>query len=74
MNAVNGRIALLDIPESKRARLVKEAKEKLRQKAIEARMWRWLLEVNNLTINGYIVFSNNRQPKKVRHRKKVRAL
>ena len=75
MNAENKKcekLALLQIPEEKRDRLIKQLKERLQQRVLEARMWRELLQVDNLTINGHIIWNENQQPSKtsVRSRRK----
>jgi hypothetical protein len=73
MDTVNGKIALLEVPEAQRTQLINEARKRLHQKAIEARMWRWLLDVNKLTVNGCVVFSDNHQTRKPQGKKKRRA-
>ncbi len=40
-------------------KILKEARENLRQQVVEARLWKNLLEVENLTINGRTVYSGN---------------
>jgi len=59
----SGELALLQMPENIRCKLVKQVKERLRQEALEAKMWHELLQVDNLTINGIIVWKENQQPK-----------
>jgi hypothetical protein len=49
-------VALLEVPEEKRDQIIKEARRKLREKAVEAKMWRWLLQIDDLTINGNVVW------------------
>ena len=41
--------------------LVKEVGETLRQKIKEAKLWQSLLETENLTVNGNVVFKENQQ-------------
>lgn len=54
----NGQLDLLNMPNPERIRLIKEIKENLRQKITEAKLWRSLLEVESLTINGNIVYKS----------------
>jgi hypothetical protein len=54
---------LLEMSNHERTQLVKEVREKLRQKITEAKLWQSLLEAENLTINGNIVCKPN-QPLK----------
>ncbi len=50
---------MLELSDSKKARLLKEAKENLRQKLVEAKFWRSLAEIERVIINGYkIDFAN----------------
>ncbi|MBE0520037.1 hypothetical protein IBX35_03230 [Candidatus Bathyarchaeota archaeon] len=44
-----------------RIQLIKEIREKLRQKIIEAKLWQSLLETEDLTINGNVVYRENQQ-------------
>jgi hypothetical protein len=46
------RLNLLEMPNHKRNQLIKEIREKLQRKTMEAKLWQSLLEVENLTING----------------------
>jgi len=57
------RLNLLEMSTWERIQLVKEVREKLRQKIAEAKLWQSLLETENLTINGDIVYTSN-QPLK----------
>ena len=50
---------LLEVPDSEKMKILKEARENLRQQVVEARLWKNLLEVENLTINGRTVYSGN---------------
>jgi hypothetical protein len=47
---------LLEIPDVERIKILKEMKESLRQKIIEAKMWKSLLELENLVINGETIY------------------
>lgn len=57
------KLNLLEMSSHERSMLIKEAKVKLRQKAMEAKLWQSLLEAENLTINGDIVYESS-QPLK----------
>jgi len=46
------KIDLLAISDSKRIELIKQVKETLREKAVEAKLWQSLLDLDDLTING----------------------
>jgi len=50
---------LLEVPDSEKMKILKEARENLRQQVVEARLWKNLLEVENLTINGRTVYRGN---------------
>ena len=56
---------LLEMPEVERAQVIKEVKESLRQKAVEAKLWQTLVEAQNLTINGDKVYCDDIQSKGV---------
>jgi hypothetical protein len=45
-------IDLMKMSNSERVVLIKGVKEKLREKAIEAKLWQSLLEAENVIING----------------------
>ena len=47
------KVDVLKLSKSERAHLLKEAKEKLRQKMVEARFWQSFAETERVTINGY---------------------
>jgi hypothetical protein len=53
------RVNLLEMPNHERNQLTKEVREKLQQKITEAKLWRSLLEVESLTINGNIVYKGD---------------
>jgi hypothetical protein len=55
------KLDLLKMSTHERNQLVKEVREKLRKRIIEAKLWRSLLEAENLTINGNIVYKENQQ-------------
>jgi hypothetical protein len=46
------KLDLLEIPDSERFKFIREIKENLKQKAIEAKLWQSLIETENLTVNG----------------------
>jgi len=46
---------LLEMSKQERIQLIKEIREKLQQKIIEAKLWQSLLDAESLTINGNIV-------------------
>jgi hypothetical protein len=47
------KVDVLKLSKSEKAHLLKEAKEKLRQKMVEARFWQSFAETERVTINGY---------------------
>ena len=53
------RIDLLDIPDSEKAKVIRELKQSLRQTIVEAKLWNAFLGYDNVTINGRIVFSSD---------------
>jgi len=55
------KLDLLEMPNPERIKLIKEVREKLRQKMAEAKLWHSLLEAENLTINGNIVCREDEQ-------------
>lgn len=55
------RLNLLEMSNHERIQLIKEIREKLRQKIIEAKLWQSLLETEDLTINGNVVYRENQQ-------------
>lgn len=67
-----GRVSLLEVPESRRKQLFREVRQRLRQRVVEDKMWRWLLDVDRLTINGCILWGENRRPKRPAARKSRR--
>ena len=50
---------LLEMSNHERNELIKEVREKLRQKTVEAKLWQSLLEAESLTINGNVVYKSN---------------
>jgi len=55
------KLDLLEMPNPERMRLMKEVRERLRQKIMEAKIWQRLLEAENLTINGNTVYKENEE-------------
>jgi hypothetical protein len=64
------KVTLLGLHESKRAHVIRQAREKLRQRVLEDKVWKWLLQLDNLTINGTVVWQEHRSPRRVQSRKK----
>ncbi|MGQ9545439.1 MAG: hypothetical protein ACUVQX_06605, partial [Candidatus Bathycorpusculaceae bacterium] len=59
MNSKNKNSKKIDIskmPKNERIKLLREVKEKLREKIIEAKLWQSLVEAETVTINGKTVF------------------
>jgi hypothetical protein len=50
---------LLEMPEVERVKFIKEIKEKLQNKIVEAKLWQSLFEVEDLTVNGNIIYKGN---------------
>ena len=55
------KLDLLEMPNPERIKLIREVREKLRQKMAEAKLWQSLLEAENLTVNGNIVYTEDEQ-------------
>ena len=55
------KLDLLEMPNPERIKLIRELREKLRQKMAEAKLWQSLLEAENLTVNGNIVYTEDEQ-------------
>ena len=55
------KLNLLEMSNHERNELIKEVREKLRQKTVEAKLWQSLLETEDLTINGNVVYRENQQ-------------
>jgi hypothetical protein len=49
------KVNLLELSSSKKARLLKKAKENLRQKRMEAKFWQSLVKIERITINGQTI-------------------
>jgi hypothetical protein len=55
------KINLLELQSSERNQLIKEIKEKLRIKITEAKLWHSLLAVENIIVNGNLVYTGSEQ-------------
>ena len=55
------KLDLLEMSNPQKIQLIKEVREKLRQKTVEAKLWQRLLEAENLTINGNTVYRENEE-------------
>jgi hypothetical protein len=53
------KVDVLKLSKSEKAHLLKEAKDKLRQKLVEARFWQSLAGIERVTINGYKINFGN---------------
>ena len=49
------KVDLLELSESEKTHFLKEAKENLKQKLVEAKFWQSLAETERITINGHKV-------------------
>gem|GEM_PF-1164604 len=47
---------LLEIPEIERMKILKDLRESFKQKIVEAKMWKSLLELENIVINGQTIY------------------
>ncbi|MEM2970930.1 MAG: hypothetical protein QW270_00700 [Candidatus Bathyarchaeia archaeon] len=50
---------LLEMPEVERIKFIKEIREKLQNKIVEAKLWNLLFEAEDLTINGNTIYKGN---------------
>jgi len=55
------KINLQQMSDCERIQLIKEVREKLQQKSTEEKLWQSLVEVENLTINGSIIYREGQQ-------------
>ncbi|RJS77059.1 hypothetical protein CW707_01310 [Candidatus Bathyarchaeota archaeon] len=51
------KLNLLEFSDAERVKLLKEIKRNLQEKIVEAKLWKSLLEVENVVINGKVIFS-----------------
>lgn len=49
-------IDLLEMIDSERIQIIKKVREEFKQKIAEIKLWQWLLDVENLTINGNLIY------------------
>lgn len=49
-------IDLLKMTDSERIQTIKKVREEFKQKIAEIKLWQWLLDVENLTINGNLIY------------------
>jgi len=52
---------LMDMPDPEKLKLIREAREKLQQKAVEAKLWQSLVDTETLVINGNTVYRASEQ-------------
>jgi hypothetical protein len=52
---------LMDMPDPEKLKLIRQARQQLQQKAVEAKLWQSLIDTENLTINGNTVYRANEQ-------------
>jgi hypothetical protein len=52
---------LLELSEPEKVLLLKKAKEELKETVIEAKLWQALLGVENVAVNGNIIYSEKQQ-------------
>jgi hypothetical protein len=52
---------LLEMKSTERIQLIKKVREELKQKSAEIKLWQWLLDVENLTINGNLIYGGYEQ-------------
>ncbi len=55
----SNKIDLTEMSEQERFELIREAQVKLRQRALEAKLWQSLVESEELTINGNVVYQSS---------------
>jgi len=51
------KLNLLEFSDAERVKLLKEIKRSLQEKIVEAKLWKSLLEAENVVINGKVIFS-----------------
>jgi hypothetical protein len=56
-NKNSKKIDISKMPKNERIKLIREVREKLREKIIEAKLWQSLIEAEKVTINGNTIFS-----------------
>jgi len=53
------KIDLLEMSDVERAKVIEKLKQSLQQSISEAKLWKTLLQYENVTINGHVVFSED---------------
>jgi hypothetical protein len=53
------KIDLLEMSDVERVKVIEKLKQSLRQSISEAKLWKTLLQYENVTINGQVVFSED---------------
>ncbi|MEM1540094.1 MAG: hypothetical protein QXJ07_01755 [Candidatus Bathyarchaeia archaeon] len=53
------KIDLLDMSDAERTRVIEQIKQNFQRSISEARLWKTLLQYDELTINGQVIFSND---------------
>jgi len=53
------KIDLLEMSDFERAKVIERLKQSLQQSISEAKLWKTLLQYENVTINGRVVFSED---------------
>ncbi len=53
------KIDILELSDAERTRIIKQIKQRLQKSMNEAKLWRTLLQYEELKINGQVVFSSN---------------
>ncbi|MCK4439512.1 hypothetical protein KAU85_00880 [Candidatus Bathyarchaeota archaeon] len=55
------KLDLLEMSGRERTQLIKEIRGKLRKKVVESKLQQMLLEAENVTVNGHVVYDENQQ-------------
>ncbi|MEM2739092.1 MAG: hypothetical protein QXK93_08935 [Candidatus Bathyarchaeia archaeon] len=53
------KIDLLEMSDAERTRVIEQIKQNLQRSISEARLWKTLLQYDELTINGQVIFSSD---------------
>ena len=51
------KLNLLEFSDAERVKLLKKIKRNLQEKIVEAKLWKSLLEAENVVINGKVIFT-----------------
>ena len=57
----NKKVDILEMSDAEKAKLVREIRKALQDKMVERKLWHSLLDVENLEVNGNIVYNGNAQ-------------